>query len=80
MNSPFLPLGPSVSTPDTKKGRVQMTAETQTSSVPQQRSSPRPEFTDAEAGALEFPDSTERHFNYYKPAKRKQSHYEDVTV
>ncbi|MFZ0753554.1 MAG: hypothetical protein WAN00_07290, partial [Trebonia sp.] len=57
-----------------------MTAETQTSSVPQQRSSPRPEFTDAEAGALEFPDSTERHFNYYKPAKRKQSHYEDVTV
>ncbi len=57
-----------------------MTAETQTSSIPQQRSSPKPEFTDAEAGAKEFPDSTERHFNYFKPAKRKQSHYEDVTV
>src|SRR3712207_8637229 len=39
-------------------------------------------FTDAEAGAKEFPDSgpSARRYNYYKPAKRKQTHYEDVTV
>ena len=46
----------------------------------QQRSVPKPVFTDAEAGAKTFPDSTKREFNYYTPAKRKQSHYEDVTV
>jgi propane 2-monooxygenase small subunit len=45
-----------------------------------QRDLPRPEFTDAEAGAREFPDSNARRFNYYTPQKRKQSHYEDVTV
>jgi propane monooxygenase small subunit len=45
-----------------------------------ERSSPRPEFTDAEAGAKVFPDSTSRRFNYYTPERRKQSHYEDVTV
>jgi propane 2-monooxygenase small subunit len=46
------------------------------------RSVPKPAFTDAEAGAKEFPDSgaSARRFNYYKPAKRKQTHYEDVTV
>jgi propane 2-monooxygenase small subunit len=46
------------------------------------RSVPKPRFTDAEAGAKEFPDSgaSARHYNYYRPAKRKQSHYEDVTV
>jgi propane monooxygenase small subunit len=54
--------------------------ETQATSVPQQRSVPKPEFTDAEAGAKEFPDSNNRRFTYYTPAKRKQSHYEDVTV
>ena len=41
---------------------------------------PKPVFTDAEAGAKEFPDSTRAGFNYYTPAKRKQTHYEDVTV
>jgi propane monooxygenase small subunit len=46
----------------------------------QERSVPKPEFTDAEAGAKEFPDSNARRYNYFKPAKRKQSHYEDVTV
>ena len=46
----------------------------------QERSVPKPVFTDAEAGAKEFPDSTARMFNYYQPAKRKQTHYEDVTV
>jgi len=46
----------------------------------QERSVPKPVFTDAEAGAKEFPDSDNRRFNYYTPAKRKQSHYEDVTV
>ena len=45
-----------------------------------ERSVPKPVFTDAEAGAKEFPDSTARRFNYYTPAKRKQTHYEDVTV
>ncbi|QRP43317.1 toluene hydroxylase [Amycolatopsis sp. FDAARGOS 1241] len=45
-----------------------------------ERSVPKPVFTDAEAGAREFPDSAERHFNYFTPRKRKQSHYEDVTV
>ena len=46
----------------------------------QPRSVPKPVFTDAEAGAKTFPDSTKREFNYYTPTKRKQSHYEDVTV
>jgi propane monooxygenase small subunit len=50
------------------------------SAAPIERSSPRPEFTDAEAGAKEFPDSTSRRYNYYTPQKRKQTHYEDVTV
>jgi len=47
-----------------------------------ERSVPKPAFTDAEAGAKEFPDSSAsaRRFNYFKPAKRKQSHYEDVTI
>jgi len=54
--------------------------QTQATNIPQQRSVPKPEFTDAEAGAKEFPDSNARHYNYFKPAKRKQSHYEDVTV
>ncbi|HEY1917617.1 MAG TPA: hypothetical protein VGH27_18765 [Streptosporangiaceae bacterium] len=45
-----------------------------------ERSVPKPVFTDAEAGALEFPDSDARRFNYYTPQKRKQTHYEDVTV
>jgi propane monooxygenase small subunit len=46
----------------------------------QERSVPKPVFTDAEAGAREFPDSKARRFNYYTPQKRKQTHYEDVTV
>jgi len=46
----------------------------------QERSVPVVQFTDAEAGAKEFPDSDARSFNYYKPQKRKQTHYEDVTV
>jgi propane monooxygenase small subunit len=45
-----------------------------------ERSVPKPVFTDAEAGAKEFPDSTARRYNYFTPKKRKQSHYEDVTV
>jgi propane monooxygenase small subunit len=46
------------------------------------RSVPKPVFTDAEAGAQTFPDSgaSARRYNYFKPAKRKQTHYEDVTV
>jgi propane monooxygenase small subunit len=45
-----------------------------------ERSVPKVQFTDAEAGAKEFPDSTARRYNYFKPQKRKQTHYEDVTV
>jgi propane monooxygenase small subunit len=47
-----------------------------------ERSVPKVQFTDAEAGAREFPDSgaSARRYNYFKPAKRKQTHYEDVTV
>ena len=48
-------------------------------SVPE-RSVPKPVFTDAEAGAKEFPDSHNRRFTYYTPAKRRATHYEDVTV
>ncbi len=46
----------------------------------QERSVPKVQFTDAEAGAKVFPDSDARRYNYFKPAKRKQTHYEDVTV
>jgi propane monooxygenase small subunit len=56
-----------------------MTAPT-TEAPTTERDLPRPHFTDAEAGAKEFPDSTARRFNYFTPQKRKQSHYEDVTV
>jgi propane monooxygenase small subunit len=53
-----------------------------TTSQRPERSVPKPVFTDAEAGAREFPDSSAsaRRFNYFQPAKRKQTHYEDVTV
>lgn len=48
--------------------------------VAKQRSFPKIEFTDSEAGALTFPSSTSRTYNYYEPAKRRASMYEDVTV
>ena len=41
---------------------------------------PKPVFTDAEAGSQEFPSSTSRCYNYFTPAKRRASVYEDVTV
>jgi propane monooxygenase small subunit len=44
------------------------------------RSVPKPVFTDAEAGALEFPSWKSRTFNYFTPAKRRATVYEDVTV
>jgi propane 2-monooxygenase small subunit len=55
---------------------------TTTENTPTERSVPKPVFTDAEAGAKEFPDSSPaaRRYNYFTPAKRKQTHYEDVTV
>ena len=46
----------------------------------QERSVPRPVFTDAEAGAREFPSWTSRSFNYYTPKKRRATVYEDVTI
>jgi propane monooxygenase small subunit len=46
----------------------------------QERSVPKPVFTDAEAGAREFPSSTSRSYNYFTPAKRRATVYEDVTV
>lgn len=45
-----------------------------------QRSFPKQQFTDAEAGALEFPSSRSRSYNYFKPAKLRATTYEDVTV
>ena len=45
-----------------------------------ERSVPKPVFTDAEAGALEFPTSKSRSYNYFKPRKRRATMYEDVTV
>jgi propane monooxygenase small subunit len=44
------------------------------------RDVPRIEFTDAEAGALTFPSSESRTFNYFTPQKQRASVYEDVTV
>jgi propane 2-monooxygenase small subunit len=45
-----------------------------------ERSVPKPVFTDAEAGAREFPSSNSRSYNYFTPAKRRATIYEDVTV
>ena len=44
------------------------------------RSFPKPELTDAEAGALTFPSSDSRTYNYFSPQKMKATMYEDVTV
>lgn len=44
------------------------------------RSVPKPVFTDAEAGAKEFPSSRSRSYNYFEPRKRRATVYEDVTV
>jgi propane monooxygenase small subunit len=53
---------------------------TDTDAPVKERSVPKPTFTDAEAGAKEFPSSTSRKYSYFTPAKRKASVYEDVTV
>ena len=45
-----------------------------------ERSVPKPVFTDAEAGAKEFPSSHSRSYNYFTPRKRRATVYEDVTV
>jgi propane monooxygenase small subunit len=45
-----------------------------------ERSVPKPVFTDAEAGAQEFPSWQSRSFNYFSPRKRRATVYEDVTV
>nr|BAF34306.1 propane monooxygenase hydroxylase small subunit [Pseudonocardia sp. TY-7] len=47
-----------------------------------ERSVPKPVFTDAEAGAHEFPDSgaSARRYNYYNSINASRTHYEDVTV
>jgi len=44
------------------------------------QSFPKPEFTGAEAGLLEFPSSTSRTYNYFKPQKLRATVYEDVTT
>ena len=44
------------------------------------RSVPRLVFTDAEAGALVFPSSDSRSFNYFEPQRLRATVYEDVTV
>ena len=51
-----------------------------TDSPVQERSVPKPVFTDAEAGAKEFPSSKSRSYNYFEPRKRRATVYEDVTV
>jgi propane monooxygenase small subunit len=51
-----------------------------TDSPVKERSVPKPQFTDAEAGAREFPSSDSRSFNYFTPRKRRATVYEDVTV
>ena len=45
-----------------------------------ERSVPKPVFTDAEAGAQEFPSWQSRHYNYFTPRKRRATVYEDVTI
>src|ERR1700736_4011826 len=65
------------SSPPPVPRRSEIMTETQEN---QERSVPKPVFTDAEAGAKTFPDSTKRDFNYYTPAKRKQPGYENATV
>jgi propane monooxygenase small subunit len=61
-----------------------MATETPTESAAEtavpKRSVPQPVFTDAEAGAKEFPSSRSRSYNYFEPRKRRASVYEDVTV
>jgi propane monooxygenase small subunit len=44
-----------------------------------ERDVPRIEFTDAEAGALTFPSSESRSYNYFTPQKQRASVYEEVT-
>ena len=51
-----------------------------TRTVTEERSLPKPEYTDAEAGAIEFPSSNSRTYNYFKPSKLRASMYEDVTM
>ena len=41
---------------------------------------PKPTFTDAEAGAKEFPSWQSRSYNYFEPRKRRATVYEDVTI
>ena len=54
---------------------------TETDAPVKERSVPKPVFTDAEAGARgEFPSSNSRTYNYFTPAKRRATIYEDVTV
>jgi propane 2-monooxygenase small subunit len=48
--------------------------------APKHRSFPKIEFTDSEAGALDFPSSRSRSYSYFKPAKLRATMYEDVTV
>lgn len=45
-----------------------------------ERSFPKPEFTGAEAGLLDFPSSKSRTYNYFTPAKLRATMYEDVTI
>ena len=45
-----------------------------------ERSVPKPVFTDAEAGAQEFPSWQSRSYNYFTPRKRRATVYEDVTI
>ena len=57
-----------------------MATGTSTTRKKEDASLPKPVFTNAEAGALEFPSSESRVYNYYRPRRLKGTMYEDVTV
>src|SRR5579875_3518288 len=64
----------------TERERREESMATDTDAPVKERSVPKPVFTDAEAGAKEFPSSTSRTYSYFTPAKRRATVYEDVTV
>ncbi|MGH9066292.1 MAG: aromatic/alkene monooxygenase hydroxylase subunit beta [Acidimicrobiales bacterium] len=57
-----------------------MATSTETPRRKEDASVPKPVFTNAEAGALDFPSSKSRIYNYYKPRRQRATIYEDVTV
>jgi propane monooxygenase small subunit len=67
-------------TSDTEKAGTRPADTPSTTPTGRVRSVPKLVFTDAEAGALEFPSSGSRSFSYFKPQRMRATVYEDVTV